>query len=62
MATLHPIPRRPLAGALHARAPWAGSMSVHTRCPRARERCRVELPLLREVDGRQVACHFADEP
>ena len=27
MATLHPIPRRPLAGALHARAPWAGSMS-----------------------------------
>ena len=31
----------------------------HTRCPRAEERCRVEVPLLRVVDGAQsVACHF----
>ncbi len=31
----------------------------HTRCPRARERCRVEVPVLRPFDGgRAVACHF----
>jgi dipeptide transport system ATP-binding protein len=32
-----------------------------TRCPYAVERCRAERPPLREVDGRQVACHFAEE-
>jgi len=31
----------------------------HTRCPRAQERCRVEVPMLHEFDGsRSVACHF----
>ncbi len=31
----------------------------HTRCPRARERCSIEVPLLRPFDGgRAVACHF----
>ncbi|WP_413728589.1 ABC transporter ATP-binding protein [Sodalis sp. RH19] len=31
----------------------------HTRCPRAKERCRVERPSLRAGgDQRQVACHF----
>ena len=31
----------------------------HTRCQRAEERCRVEVPLLRELDEAQsVACHF----
>ncbi len=29
-----------------------------SRCPRAEARCRSEVPLLREVDGRQVACHL----
>ena len=34
----------------------------HTRCPKARERCRVEPPLLRDVgDGRVAACHFPNE-
>jgi oligopeptide/dipeptide ABC transporter ATP-binding protein len=28
-----------------------------TRCPLVQDRCAVEEPLLREVDGRQVACH-----
>ncbi|WP_418319460.1 peptide ABC transporter ATP-binding protein [Piscinibacter sakaiensis] len=32
-----------------------------TRCPHAAERCRAERPLLRELDGRQVACHFAEQ-
>ncbi len=31
------------------------------RCPLALERCRVEPPPLREVDGRRVACHRAGE-
>ena len=31
-----------------------------TRCPHVTERCRAERPLLREVAGRQVACHYAE--
>jgi oligopeptide/dipeptide ABC transporter ATP-binding protein len=31
----------------------------HTRCPYAEARCRIEVPLLREVQpGHQVACHL----
>ncbi|MGQ9366050.1 peptide ABC transporter ATP-binding protein [Azospirillum sp. A39] len=33
----------------------------HRRCPHARDVCAVDVPPLREVDGRQVACHFAEE-
>ena len=33
----------------------------HPRCPRVRDRCRVEVPALRDVaPGRQSACHFAE--
>jgi oligopeptide/dipeptide ABC transporter ATP-binding protein len=33
--------------------------SFHARCPMARERCRLERPVLRPVsDGRMVACHY----
>ena len=32
----------------------------HPRCPLAVDRCRVEVPALRTVDGRDVACHLAD--
>jgi dipeptide transport system ATP-binding protein len=35
--------------------------SFHPRCPMAIERCRRDVPELREVDGRQVACHRAEE-
>ncbi|MFO1225665.1 dipeptide ABC transporter ATP-binding protein [Roseateles sp.] len=31
--------------------------AFHKRCPLATARCAEETPLLREVDGRQVACH-----
>lgn len=31
--------------------------AFHKRCPRAVARCTSEMPALREVDGRQVACH-----
>jgi len=32
-----------------------------TRCPYAAERCRLERPAMREVGGRAVACHFAEQ-
>ncbi len=33
----------------------------HTRCPLVMERCKHEIPLLRDaVGGRQVACHLVD--
>jgi oligopeptide/dipeptide ABC transporter ATP-binding protein len=33
----------------------------HPRCPAAQERCRAEVPLLRELGpGHGVACHFAE--
>jgi dipeptide transport system ATP-binding protein len=35
--------------------------TFHQRCPYAIERCRAEEPRLREVDGRLVACHRAEE-
>jgi oligopeptide/dipeptide ABC transporter ATP-binding protein len=33
----------------------------HPRCPLAVPRCAAEKPALREVDGRRVACHRAEE-
>ena len=35
--------------------------SFRTRCPFARDRCAAERPELRPVDGRLVACHYAEE-
>jgi len=32
-----------------------------SRCPHATERCRTEGPILRQVDGRLVACHHAEQ-
>lgn len=32
-----------------------------TRCPSVTERCQVERPTLRELAGRQVACHEAEQ-
>jgi peptide/nickel transport system ATP-binding protein len=33
----------------------------HPRCAFAKEKCKLEKPLLREVAGRLAACHFAGE-
>jgi oligopeptide/dipeptide ABC transporter ATP-binding protein len=33
--------------------------AFHPRCPMATDRCRVEMPVLRPVDDRDVACHLA---
>jgi dipeptide transport system ATP-binding protein len=35
--------------------------AFHRRCPYAKERCATEIPQLRPVDGRLVACHYAEE-
>ena len=32
--------------------------TFHTRCPLAQARCKAEVPVLRDVDGRAVACHL----
>jgi oligopeptide/dipeptide ABC transporter ATP-binding protein len=33
--------------------------TFHPRCPYAQERCKIEIPSLRELDpGRFVACHY----
>ena len=40
-------------------APPSGCV-FRTRCPHAAERCREERPAARSLDGRQVACHFAE--
>ncbi|WP_377844626.1 peptide ABC transporter ATP-binding protein [Bosea sp. UC22_33] len=32
-----------------------------TRCPHVTDRCRAERPDKREIDGRQVACHYAED-
>ncbi|HSI60197.1 MAG TPA: dipeptide ABC transporter ATP-binding protein [Ideonella sp.] len=34
--------------------------SFHKRCPYATERCMVEVPELRVLEGREVACHHAE--
>jgi dipeptide transport system ATP-binding protein len=37
-----------------------GGCVFSTRCPHAVEQCRAERPAARPLDGRQVACHFAE--
>lgn len=38
-----------------------GGCAFHARCPHAVARCRIEVPSLRTLDGRQVACHRVEE-
>lgn len=33
----------------------------HGRCPHAKELCKTDIPKLRDVAGRKVACHFAED-
>ena len=35
--------------------------TFHTRCPYATDQCRAQVPLPRYIDGRDVACHRAEE-
>ena len=55
------VPRTVLKGELPSpRNPPPGCV-FSTRCPLAAERCRTERPALRELAGRQLACHLAEQ-
>lgn len=53
--------RRVLMGEVPSPVNLPSGCCFHTRCPYATERCRTEVPELRECDGRMVACHRAGE-
>jgi dipeptide transport system ATP-binding protein len=53
--------RQPLGGEVPSPLDPPPGCAFHTRCPYATERCRAERPVPRPVDGRQVACHHAEE-
>jgi dipeptide transport system ATP-binding protein len=50
-------PHAPLLGETPSPLAPPSGCSFHTRCPLAQPRCKVDVPLLRPVAGRQVACH-----
>ena len=52
--------RIPIVGELPSPLNPPAGCAFHTRCPRAKDRCAQEAPLLRPIDGREVACHFAE--
>ena len=55
---IRPVPLRvPLRGEMPSPLAPPGGCAFHTRCPLAQPRCRAEVPVLRPVAGRWVACH-----
>ena len=54
------LPRTPLTGELPSPLNPPSGCVFSTRCPHAVERCRVERPVLRQLDGSMVACHLAE--
>ncbi|WP_341304591.1 peptide ABC transporter ATP-binding protein [Pseudomonas sp. TMP25] len=62
--TLYPDPSKPkikITGELPNPLSPPSGCAFHQRCPHASERCQVELPALRLLDARQVACHHAEQ-
>ncbi|WP_070884378.1 peptide ABC transporter ATP-binding protein [Pseudomonas argentinensis] len=62
--TIHPDPSKPkikIVGELPNPLDPPSGCPFHKRCPYATERCQTELPLLRPLDGREVACHHAEQ-
>jgi dipeptide transport system ATP-binding protein len=55
------LPRIVLKGELPSPLNPPAGCVFSTRCQYATERCRIERPLPRELAGRQVACHEADQ-
>ncbi len=53
--------RIPLTGETPSPLNPPSGCAFHTRCPRVQARCKAEAPLLREVQGRRVACHLVQE-
>jgi len=50
--------RLPLHGETPSPLNPPSGCAFHTRCPLAQARCKAEVPMLRAVQGRQVACHL----
>ncbi|MDH4611188.1 peptide ABC transporter ATP-binding protein [Pseudomonas sp. BN102] len=60
---IHPDPLKPkikIVGELPNPLDPPSGCAFHKRCPYATERCKVEVPELRLLDARQVACHHAE--
>lgn len=53
-------PPPPLKGELPSPLNPPSGCAFHKRCPMAQARCAVDAPQPREIDGRLVACHFAE--
>ncbi|BAN46722.1 peptide ABC transporter ATP-binding protein [Metapseudomonas resinovorans] len=61
---IHPDPAKPkikIAGELPNPLNPPSGCAFHKRCPYATERCKVEVPELRLLDARQVACHNVED-
>ncbi|NIF16381.1 peptide ABC transporter ATP-binding protein [Pantoea sp. Cy-639] len=61
---IHPDPLKPkirIAGELPNPLNPPDGCAFHKRCPHATERCATEVPALRQVSTRQVACHYAEQ-
>ncbi|MBD2835797.1 ABC transporter ATP-binding protein [Pseudomonas sp. JM0905a] len=57
---IHPDPAKPkikITGELPNPLNPPSGCAFHKRCPYATERCKLEVPELRLLDARQVACH-----
>ncbi len=55
------IERIALTGELPSPLDPPPGCTFHKRCPIAKDRCSSDSPELREIAGRQVACHYAEE-
>ena len=53
-------PRIPLIGETPSPLSPPSGCAFHTRCPLAQARCKAEVPALRDLDGRLVACHLVE--
>ena len=61
--SLHPDPSKPrirIQGELPNPLDPPPGCVFHRRCPYATEKCKTEVPTLRNVEARQVACHYAE--
>jgi oligopeptide/dipeptide ABC transporter, ATP-binding protein, C-terminal domain len=61
---IHPDPLKPkirIAGELPNPLNPPDGCAFHKRCPYSTERCAKEVPALRQVSTRQVACHYAEQ-